>query len=537
MTFQIQPGCVLRCAAMTVALCTSVSTYALAAGKAETGIKPAVACESLTALDLPNAKVTAAQTIATGSYQPEDARSPIEKLPPFCRVHVVVRPQINVEIWLPLSNWNGKLMGTTPGGTLGSINYGSTVDLTEIPDPGGIGGLASGIQRGYAMMATDGGHKSSDDTWWNDLGRFIDLGYRGAHEMTVKGKVVTAAFYTQAPTKTYFNGCSGGGRVAMMEAQRYPEDYDGIIAGEPGSNWTDLMVAELWATRASTDSPANFLPGEKMPMVTRAAVAHCDADDGVKDGIIGDPRTCRFDPVVLQCKGADAADCLTAGQVDALRKIYAGAHYPDGRRISFGHTPGSESGFGRMYTGVKDVNIEGGNSNRNFIKLSVFADPKYDLSKFDYNHDMDYVKERTAAIMDATNPDLSGFKTRGGKLLSYYGWADYLAPAGYIPTYYDSVVEKMGSRAGVEDFYRLFMVPGMGHCRGGVGPNKFDMVKVLENWVEKGQAPDVIVASLVDEKTKKVTMTRPLCPYPQVAKHTGSGSTNEAKNFYCVRPK
>lgn len=538
MKLRILPARAMRCAALSAVLCTSVSTYALAAAKSDTGgSKAAVSCESLATLSLPNAKVTAAQAITTGTYKPEDARNTIEKLPSFCRVHVVVKPEINVEIWMPLAGWNGKLMGTTPGGVLGSINYGSILDLNEIPDPGGINGLASGIQRGYAMMSTDGGHKTGDETWWNDLGRFIDLGYRGAHEMTVKGKMVTAAFYTQQPTKTYFDACSGGGRVGMMEAQRYPEDYDGIIAGEPGANWTDLMVAELWATRASTDAPENFLPGNKMPMVTAAAVAQCDADDGIKDGIIGNPMTCHFDPVVLQCKSGDAADCLTPGQVTALRRIYAGPAYPDGRRISYGHTPGSEGGWGRMYTGVKDVNIEGGNSNRDYIKRSVFNDPKYDLSKFDYNHDMDYLKERTAAIMDATNPDLSGFKARGGKLLEYYGWADGLAPAGYTPTYYDNVVDKMGSRPAVEDFYRLFMVPGMGHCRGGVGANRFDMVKVLENWVEKGIAPDTIIASGVDEKTKKVTMTRPLCPYPQVAKHTGSGSTDDAKNFYCVRPK
>ena len=536
MKLRIQPGRAIRCAAMSAVLCASVSSYALAAGAKSEGMSGGN-CANLMALDLPNAKVTEAQAVTSGTYQAEGARNPITKLPPFCRVHVVVKPAINVEVWMPLTGWNGKLMGLTGGGVLGSISYGNTVDLNEIPDPGGISGLANGIQRGYAMMATDGGHKTSENNWWNDLGRFIDLGYRGAHEMTVKGKVVTAAFYAQAPAKTYFDGCSGGGRVGMMEAQRFPEDYDGIIAGEPGANWTDLMVAELWATRASTDSPENFLPGNKMPMVTAAAVAKCDPEDGIKDGIISNPMACHFDPVVLQCKGADAPDCLTSGQVDALRKIYAGAKYPDGRRISFGHTPGSESGFGRMYTGVKDVNTEGGNSNRDFIKLSVFNDPNYDLSKFDYNHDMDYLKERTAAIMDATNPDMSGFKARGGKLLVYYGWADYLAPSGYTPSYYDSVVAKMGGQPAVADFYRLFMVPGMGHCRGGVGANRFDSVKVLESWVEKGQAPDQIIASRVDEKTKKVTMTRPLCPYPQVAHYTGSGSTDEAKNFYCAGPK
>jgi len=533
MTLKIQTGRAVRCALLSAALCTSVSTYALAASSAKTSTN--VNCESLTGLDLPNAKVTAAQSITTGKYQPEGARAMIENLPPFCRVHVVVRPQINVEIWLPLNGWNGKLLGTTPGGVLGSLSIGNTVkDLKEPVNGVGINGLAHGIQRGYAMMTTDGGHVSADDTWWNDLGRFQDLGYRAGHEMAVKGKTVTTAFYTQKPSRTYFSGCSGAGRVAMMEAQRYPEDFDGIVAGEPGANWVDLMTAELWATWATTEKPEYNLPAAKVPMITKAAIAHCDADDGLKDGIISNPPVCKFDPVVLQCKGGvDGPDCLTEGQVIGLKRIYAGAKTPDGRRISYGHEIGSEGGWGRMYTGISDINTEGGNSNRTYIKLSVFNDPKYDLRTFDWHHDYDLMKEKTAWAMDATNPDLSAFKARGGKLITYYGWADGLAPSRYTPDYYDSVVAKMGNRAEVESFYRLFMVPGMGHCSGGVGPSKFDMVTALENWSEKGQAPDQVMASRVD-KDGKVDMTRPLCPYPQVAKYTGTGSINEAKNFYCT---
>ncbi len=538
MTLQIPTGRHMarigRCTLMSAMLCSGVSTYALAASSAKTST--GVNCASLVSLDLPNAKVTAAEVITTGKYQPEHAKTAIENLPPFCRVRVVVRPAINVEIWMPLNGWNGKLLGTTPGGTLGSLSYGNTVkDLKEPTNGVGVAGLANGIQKGYAMMTTDGGHVSADDTWWNDLGRFLDLGYRAGHEMAVKGKTVTTAFYTQKPSRTYFSGCSGSGRVAMMEAQRYPEDFDGIVAGHPGSNWTDLMTAELWATWATTEKPEYNLPAAKVPMITKAAIAHCDADDGVKDGIISNPPTCKFDAAALQCKGGDGPDCLTEGQVTGLKRIYAGAFTPDGRRISYGHEIGSEGGWGRMYTGISDINTEGGNSNRKYIRLSVFNDPNYDLRTFDWNHDYDLVKEKTAWAMDATDPNLAAFKARGGKLISYYGWADGLAPSRYITTYYESVVAKMGNRAEVESFYRLFMVPGMGHCSGGVGPSKFNMVTALEDWSEKGIAPDQVLATRLD-KDGKPDMTRPLCPWPQVAKHNGTGPINEAKSFYCAAP-
>ena len=531
MKLRIQPGLVVRCAAISAALSTGVLSYALAASS---NAAMAAACQNLTALDLPNAKVTAAEAVTGGKFHPAGAREEIENLPPFCRVRVVVRPTINVEIWMPLSGWNGKLLGTVPGGTLGSITYGDTVKDLKAPTNGiGVAGLANGIQLGYAMMSTDAGHVSADTTWWNDMLRFTDLAYRGTHEMAVKGKIVTAAFYAQQPSRTYFSSCSGGGRVALMEAQRYPEDFDGIIGGHPGNNWTNLMASELWSTRATTDKPENNLPTEKTKMITTAAIAHCDADDGLKDGIISNPAVCKFDPGVLQCKGGDGPDCLTEGQVEAVRKIYAGPKYPDGRRISYGLLPGSESGWGAKYTGIKDVNTQGGVADRLFIKLSVMNDMNYDLKTFDWNRDMDFMQEKTAAAIDAVNPDLSGFRDAGGKLIVFYGWADDLAPPQQNPDYYESVVKKHGSRAEVENFYRLFMVPGMGHCSGGVGPNKFNMLTALENWSEKGQAPDQVVATRLDAAGKP-DMTRPLCPWPQVAKYNGVGSPNDAKNFYCT---
>ena len=515
------------CATFLFALSLSVSSQAIAAAARQS--TPSVPCESLAGLDLPQAKVVAAKAITSGSFKPDDSETTFKNLPPFCRVRVVVRPAINIEIWMPLNNWNGKLFGFTPGGMLGAITYADSVATK-----GDVGALESAIRHGYAGIATDGGHVSSDVTWLNDLGKVIDFAYRGVHEMALKGKSVAAAFYSQQPTHTYFESCSGGGRVAMMAAQRYPDDFDGIIAGDPGANWNGLEMAQMWFLRATTDDPAANFPVSKLPVVHNLALTQCDANDGLKDGIIHNPLSCKIDPSVLQCKGADGPECLTSPQVEAVKKFYAGVTYPDGRRISYGLLPGSELGW-TSYTGISDGNKQGGASTRAYIKNGIFNDPNYDVRKFDWNLDADFLKEKTEAIIDATNPDLSAFKARGGKLIEYYGWADGLAPPGFTLGYHEDVVKKIGSRAAVDDFYRLFMVPGMGHCGGGTGPDHFDAVGALETWVEKGVAPDRMVASRVD-KDGKADMTRPICPYPQGPKYLGTGSTNEARNFYCAAP-
>jgi feruloyl esterase len=526
-------------AAILLALSLSVSSHAIAASARQS--TPTVPCESLVGLDLPQAKVVAAKAITSGSFKPDDNAKELKNLPPFCRVRVVVRPEINVEIWMPLNKWNGKLFGFTPGGMLGAITYEHMPYMM-----GDVGGLESAIRHGYAGISTDGGHNCGDNNptcepspgsnnnWLNDLGRVIDFGYRGAHEMALKGKLVAAAFYAQQPAHTYFSSCSGGGRVAMMAAQRYPDDFDGIIAGDPGANWNDLELAQMWFLRATTDDPAANIPLSKLPAIHNLALAQCDANDGLKDGIISNPLSCKIDPGVLQCKGAEDANCLTAPQVQAVRKFYAGLTYPDGRHISYGLLPGSELGW-TSYTGITDGNKQGGASTRNYIKNGIFNDPNYDVRQFDWDRDVDFMKEKTEAIVDATNPDLTQFKARGGKLLEYYGWADGLAPPGFTLDYHESVVKKIGSRAAVDDFYRLFMLPGMGHCTGGSGPDKFDAVDALENWVEKGVAPDRMIATRAD-KDGKVDMARPICPYPQGPKYSGVGSPNEARNFYCAAP-
>jgi feruloyl esterase len=501
------------------------------------GPLPAVGCESLTSVSMTLGRVTAAQSITGGTFTPPGATRAITNLPPFCRVQVLVDPQIRIEVWLPISSWNGKLLGVAGGGTQGSIVYGTTVDPSALTNPVGVSGLADGVQRGYAVMSTDGGHVGTDDTWWNDLGRAVDLGYRAGHEMALKGKLLTNAYYGQAPAYSYFTACSGGGRMGMMSAQRNPEDYDGIVAGAPGFNWSDLMAAELWAAKATTETPASNIPNSKLALITNAAVQACDAIDGLQDGIIDDPRKCNFDPGVLQCQGADGPDCLTAGQVTAVRKVYQGAHYPDGTRISYGHTPGSETGWANLYTGITDMNNQGGASDRQYFRLMVFNDPLFDLRTFDFNNHLKLAKDRAAWILDATSTKLDGLRARGGKLITVYGWADGLAPPGATADYHEQVVnDTQGGRQAVDGFYRLFMVPGMGHCSGGNVPNKFDTLKVLEAWVERGVAPDAIVAAQTNPDGT-VKRTRPVCAYPKVARYDGHGSQDDAANFSCKNPR
>jgi feruloyl esterase len=521
-----------------VAACFLASAFTSSAAIAGERVEPRTPnCEGLATLALPNARVILARTVKGGQVtvpafqslvgaQSKIPDRTITNLPPFCQVRVVVKPAINVEIWLPLEKWNGKLLGVAPGGTGGTIIYEEGAGNMSL-------GLAAGLRRGYAMMSTDLGHVASDQTWWNDFGRLIDLGYRGAHEMAIKGKEVTAAFYRQRPTRTYYNGCSGGGRVGLMEAQRYPDDFDGIIVGDPGYNWTNLMAFEIWGARAVTETPKANLSTAKIAMLAAAVVAACDADDGVRDGIVSNPLTCRFDPAVLQCKAADGPDCLTAEQVGAVRKLYDGVTYPDGRLISHGSERGSEASWA-VYAGITDVNTQGGASARSFIRRTIMEDPGFDFKTFDFNYDMDLIRDKAAAIMDATSPDLSGFKARGGKMIHYHGWADGAARA--MIDYYESVVSKVGMRSTVEDFYRLYLAPGMGHCGGGVGPNQFEPLTALEAWSEKGIAPDAMIATRVDPKSGKPDMTRPLCPWPKAAHYGGVGDPMVAANFYCADP-
>ena len=493
-------------------------------------------------LGLPQTTITVAEDVAPPFTPPETFSSrgfTVEDVS-FCRVAGLARPEagseIRFEVWLPPAHdWNGRFQGIGSGGSAGAIRYRQ---------------LAAAVAGGYAAVATDNGHTSTsgfDGSW--SLGhpvRLVDFGYRAQHEATAAGKAVTRAYYGRDADFAYFVGCSQGGHHALMEAQRYPDDYDGIVAGAPANYWIGLMTAELWAGLATTRDPGQDLPRAKLPVLGAAVMAACDGLDGLEDGLIDDPRNCDFDPAALLCDGEDAEDCLTAGQVAAARAIYAGPVRPStGESLFPGYALGSEhfeapdglGGWARYWSGIS----EPGGSTAQFMKYSVFENPDYDLKDFDFDADWDRANNRPlgndetlASALNAIDPDLSDFKARGGKLISYHGWADALITGHYAVQYYEDVLAAMGGPEETTDFYRLFMAPGVAHCRGGPGPDRFDVVAAIERWVEQGEAPDRLIASKVVDG--EVRRSRPLCVYPQVARYDGSGSIDDAANFACVDP-
>jgi feruloyl esterase len=356
------------------------------------------------------------------------------------------------------------------------------------------------------------------------------------HVTAEAAKLIVRNHLGRFPTYSYFVGCSSGGHQAMSEAQRFPTDYDGILAGDPAFDRINQTLAYVGMWLATHDeSGASLIARSKLPLLTRAAVAACDANDGLEDGLIDDPRQCRFDPGVLQCKGTEAAGCLTKTEVESARKVYAGLRSPStGALIYPGWLPGSE-GFGDSAgQGWRQMILDPPKPMRvEVLSYFLFQNPAWDFRTIDWDRDGQFARSRIGYI-SAVDPDLRPFKARGGKLVMYSGWADPLLPGVDITNYYDKVVETLGDGNPPQDFARLFMVPGMGHCGGGPGPNTFDALTPLERWVETGVAPDRIVASSVVNGV--TTRTRPLCPYPQVARWTGSGSTDDAANFRCVAP-
>jgi len=385
--------------------------------------------------------------------------------------------------------------------------------------------MAEAVRAGYASASTDTGHVGGRGTF--ALGhpeKLVDFAWRSEHEMTVKAKQVIQAFYGTAPRFSYWNGCSTGGRQGLKAAQMFPDDYDGIIAGAPANR----TAISLWIAHAVLKDPASYIPPAKYPVIHKAAVAACDAGDGLKDGLISNPTACSFNPDVLLCKGSDAASCLTAPQVAAAKKIYSPAINPrTGKEMFASLIPGTELGWG--------VQAQGPDPSNNIYdqyRYVVFKDPNWDWKTFNFDSDVARGDLPENLIMNATDPDMKAFFGHGGKLLMYHGWSDPNVPAVNTVKYYNSVVENLGGASKASNNVRLFMAPGMGHCRGGEGPNTFDKMAALERWVEQGQAPDVLIATHSTNGT--VDRSRPLCPYPQVAKYKGSGSIDEASNFVCA---
>lgn len=365
-------------------------------------------------------------------------------------------------------------------------------------------------------------------------------GYLAIHETAKQSKEAIANYYGSAAQQAYFSGCSTGGHQALMAAQRYPDDFDGIIAGAPGNNRTALNAAFLWQfiqNHAPNDDANQIIPAEKLPMITEASVAACDGLDGVVDGIIDDPRLCNFDPSTLLCEGPDGADCLTAAQVDALEMMYQGPRNPrTGEQIYPGFPVGSEGVGGRGWSPYwADPSSAEQPARVDFWRYWVFEDPHWNWWSFDWDYDYAFAKQKMGPLIDAMNPDLSAFEASGGKLILYHGWADPVVSGVDTADYYEAVTATMGSSERTEAFARLFMAPGMAHCGGGPGPSSFDVQTALERWVEHGEAPDSLLATR--SQSGEVVMSRPLCPYPQVARYLGQGSTDDAANFACVTPE
>jgi len=513
----------------TATLLAVLSAVTLVPGSGLVSSGKAATCESLASLALPHTTITRAQTVPAGAFAATPAGilepgapsfRPYNALPSFCRVTATLAPStdsdITIEVWMPMAGWNGKLMGLGNGGWAGNIS---------------VQALAVGLSRGYAVTTTDTGHTTRDGSFaFGHPEKLIDFGHRAVHEMTVQAKALTRAFYGTASTRSYWDGCSTGGNQGLSEAQRYPEDYDGIIAGAPANYFTHLMAYSMWVADATLRDPASYIPKEKFSVIHEAALKACDAQDGIKDDAIDDPTRCRFDPALLQCPAEDAPNCLTASQVGAAKKIYAGARNPrTGELIYPGLEPGSELGWTGMAGGPGPFSI-----SADYYKYVVFKNPAWDFKTMDFDRDVAAGDAVGAGVVNATSPNLRGFFGRGGKLLMYHGWSDMLISPRNSVNYYTSVAQTMGGEASVRDSIRLFMAPGMGHCAGGDGPSNFDKVSLLEAWVEQGKAPDRIVASRL--AAGRVDRTRPLCPYPQAALYSGTGDTNDAANFVCKVP-
>jgi len=528
-----------RAVVLAVLFASAIATKALA--------EPA-SCASLAGLHLPDTTITSAAAVTGGP------------LPAFCRVVGVIRPTadsaIGFETWLPLANWNGKFNAVGGGGFAGSIS-------TEA--------MSRAVLRGFATASTDTGHLGGDASWaFGHPEKIIDFGPRSMHLTTQIAKALVRAFYGERPRFSYYTGCSTGGRQGLMEAQQFPEDFDGLVVGAPANFWTHLLAAAAWGFQAHLvpapfdrlHQPSWFGP-ELMPLLEAAVNAKCDAADGIKDGIINDPRKCDFDPATLICKaGQDPTTCFSAQQAAAVAKAYAGPKNPrTGEQIYPGLLPGAESGPGGWPVWITGVQGPG-SALVDFFSTQYFSNfvfsPGYNLFTFNFDSDQAINDASLGRVINAIDPDLRPLRQRGAKILQYHGWNDPAIASRNSVNYYESVVSFFTGRRDtraealgeVQEFYRLFMVPGMQHCGGGPGPNAFggpfalpapvmdaehDVLSALERWVEHGKPPRKLIATKYagDDPAAGITMQRPLCPFPKAAVYTGHGSTNDAANFKC----
>ena len=471
--------------------------------------------------------------------------------PAYCSVQGYVVPNVGFEIRLPAANWNGKFLALGCGADCGFIQAGA---------------CKGPLQKGYACIATDTGHRGQGGLWaTNDLQAQVDFGYRAIHVVTLAGKAIAQQYYGSAPKKSVFFGCSTGGRQALVEAQRFPWDFDGIIAGAPYINDADSAMNSLWAARSLRGKDGlPLLAGADLKLVHAAAVSKCDLDDGVKDGLIGDPRHCKFDPHELVCKDGKHEQCLTQAQADAVVKVYDGPRNSKGERLYVGGAVrgselnwlGEDGDDGYIATGGPMAPSESWPAA--FFRFMTMppAGPRWQPGDFDF--DRDYRRFGTGtqeSLLNAGNPDLRKFKLAGGKLLVYQGWNDISDVPPMTIDYYSTVERTMGGQANTQEFFRLFMIPGMNHCGAGEGPFAVDYLSAMEAWLDQGQAPQMLLGAHIKEPSdgdytsyapimRKFpvsaadrTFTRPLFPFPLIAKYRGSGDPDDAANYRAVEPQ
>lgn len=524
---------------LVIGVCAAVLVGVFGNASAEETADAGAACSALARLDFSKIKDAPTQIMDAKVVQADG------EIPAHCHAEGYIWPQVGFEIQLPLSNWNGKFLEMGTGGYAGTTKWPL---ITEHCD--------DAVRRGYACIHSDHGHASAktvsaaargagDGIWaYNNLQAEIDYGFRGLHVVALAGKALVKEYYGVAPQRSYFYGCSGGGRQAMVAAQRFPWQFDGIIAMDPAMNLTGLVTTFMWDIVALTDKEGRpIFTREDLELLHHGALGKCDLNDGVEDGVIAEPLACDFDPGELQCKGVKDKTCLSERQVVAARKVYAGPTNSAGEKLYPGGTmPGAELGhigFGNVQEPLKEAWT-------NFFRYMAFIpDAGPDWRPQDMDFDADYKRlGMMEAIYDATDPDLRNFKQRGGKLIIAQGWDDGGSPMplGTID-YYETMRRTMGGREATEDFARLFMMPGRAHCAAGDGANAFDFLGYLEAWVEQGKAPDVIIGAHIQSNNlsdyskgpedlgDKVAFTRPVYPYPIQAKYTGEGEPNDYRNF------
>jgi feruloyl esterase len=496
----------------------------------------ATPCENLASLKLADTTITSAVVVPEGpppargggngarggargdaarggaAPQAQAARSggaPPASIPAHCRVQMVLKPTsdsvIDMELWLPTENWNGKFMGVGNGGFAGSIQ-GLANDMPQA------------LRLGYATAGTDTGHQEQGGNW--AIGhpeKMIDFAYRSTHEMTVKAKEIVKAFYDQNAKYSYFKGCSTGGRMALMEAQRYPNDYDGIIAGSLANRHIHMWTAGVARSIELSRHPEEGITAEKAALVNQMVKNSCDT---LNEGFLNNPNQCKVDFSKLMCAaGKDDNTCLTAAQLKTVNTFYGGVKNSKGELIFSGQALGNPIGA------LRGTNQSPGGTF-DIVRIA-FNDPNLDWQKFDLDRDMPLI-DKAVGYVDSVNPDLSKFKAHNGKLLLTHGWADTGITPETTIWYYGSVLDKMGKNQ--SDWMRLFMAPGMGHCGGGPGVNTFDSIGTLEKWVEKGIAPEQMMG------TGAQGFSRPMCPYPQSAEYKGTGDLKDGSNWACKAP-